>query len=325
MRRSFLTTSVGAGLLLALGLAVAPVFAQDAVDGAAVDFVTQEGFEVLPLEHIEGGLADMLGGDPEAMIPADVDISPIEKALLLLDTQEEPAVRVRYLLRYNEQTVDGVTLSLISVERYNLGPTIREETIAAYGAENTAGPEAFGIGPHVRWRFVTQPTAKVPALLLAASRQEISNKSASRTSCLIRTCLSLAPLDEFADWSEWTPHDTALPVVAYDAILEGALDAEQTEIAPAALALQLAIDAGLAEQGADGTVWTMPERQGGEHESPYLVVLIDRNLGQEIMSDGALGVAKLGLDSVETWTRLSGGVFDGVAMQSEAHAEGPLQ
>lgn len=316
-----MTRTIKATLLLSVALFAGPALAQDAVELAARDFVAAGNAEVLPLEHIEGALNDLLHADPAAMIPADVDISPVEKALLLIDTQEEPLSRMRYLLRYNTAVVDGVELSLVSVERYNLGPATREETILAYGAENTAGPEAFGIGPHVRWRFVTQPTAKSAALLLAASREEIGEKTAQRASCLIRTCLSLDPMDGLAGWSEWAPYEMALPDVAYPAIIASPVDDDATELSPAILALQLAQAAGLA----DGLAWSMPERQGGDNDTPILVVLIDRNLGQEIMSDAALGVGKMGLDSEEYWTRISGGVFDGTANESIATAQGPLQ
>lgn len=325
MSVSHLKKACCASVLLAFAIGAAPTLSQDAVTIAAEDFVAAEGFDILPIEHIEGALADMLGGDPEAMIPADAGISSIEKALLLIDTQEEPPVRVRYLLRYNQQTVDGVALSLVTVERYNLGPTIREEAIAAYGAENTAPPEDFGLGPHVRWRFAMQPTAKVSALLLAASRQEISDKAATRASCLIRTCLAPEPLDEYASWSEWVPHEAPLPVVDYPAVADTWYIPYNAEISPAFLAVQLAVAAGIAEHTQDGVIWNMPERQGGDTDTPTIALLIDRNLGQEITIDGALGVAKLGLDNEEHWTRLSGGVFANTITLNEASAEGQLQ
>ncbi|ODT47839.1 hypothetical protein [Devosia sp. 63-57] len=132
MNKHFVSMVTAIMLLIGSMMAL-PAWAQDHIAEAAEVFVAAEDFEVMPLEHIEGALGDLLGGDPNAMVPLDADISPFEKALLLTDLQEEPLPRLRYLLRYNQQTVDGVVLSLISVERFNLGPAIRVETALAYG------------------------------------------------------------------------------------------------------------------------------------------------------------------------------------------------
>ena len=52
--------------------------------------------------------------------------------------------------------------------------------------------------------------------------------------------------------------------------------------------------------------------------------MIDRNLGQETMSDAVLGIAKVDKDHDQRWVRLSGGVFDGRAVQTTSEAAGPL-
>ena len=300
-----------------------PAWAQSGVDAAARAYVAATGFEVLPIEHIEGYLNDLIDADPAAMLPADADISPIEKAFLLLDGQEVPLPRARYVLRYNQAVVDGITLSLIDIERYNMGPTIRDDTARAYGAENTAGPEAFGIGPHVAWRFVTQPTSKTAALLLSASRREIDDAEAATRSCLPRTCLSLDPLDNLAEWSDGAVNEALLREVAYPALGPSEFDPDAQEIVPAYQSLELGLAAGIATLDDAGVVWTMPERQGGDTASPFLVVLVDRNLGQDIGSDAALGIAKLGLDSQEHWVRISGS-FNGGAATTLSRADGPL-
>lgn len=312
-----------AGLALLLAGLTLPALAQSAVDQAAQAYVSADGFEPQAIEHIEGALDDLLGG-AEGMVPLDADISPIEKALLLIDTQESPLLRTRTLLRYSQRTMDGVAVSFIDIQRYNLGPAIREETIAEYGAENTADPEAFGVGPHVEWRFVTQPTSKEAALLLAAGRHEISDAEAAQKSCLPRPCLSLDTLDGAGQWAEPAAVDRPLIETAYPAVIDSDFGDGSTEISPAYLALELGIDAGIATADDQGILWTMPERQGGESDSPILVVIIDRNLGQETMSDAAMGIAKMGLDSEEYWVRISGGAFDGQMVQSASTAPGPL-
>ena len=124
------------------------------------------------------------------------------------------------------------------------------------------------MGPSVIWRFVTQPTAKSAALLLAASRRELTEKSATRRNCLIRACLSLDTIDALADWREWQPLDAALPEVAYPPLTPSTFSEGEEELRPAVLALQVALAAGLASQDAEGIVWNMPERQGGDESAP---------------------------------------------------------
>ena len=51
-----------------------PAWAQSGVDDAARAYVAATGFEVLPIEHIEGYLNDLIDTDPAAMLPADADI-----------------------------------------------------------------------------------------------------------------------------------------------------------------------------------------------------------------------------------------------------------
>ena len=301
-----------------------PACAQSEVDDAAHAYVAATGFEVMPIDRIEGALNDLIGADPAAMVPADAEISPIEKAFLLLGTQEVPLPRVRYVLRYNQAAVDGIALSLIDIERYNLGPTIREDTALTYGAKNTAGPKAFGIGPHVAWRFVTQPTSKTAALLLGASRREIDDREAATRSCLPRLCLSLDLLDGLAAWNEGISSEANLVDVAYGAFGPSEFAPNAREIVPAYRALELAVAAGIADIDDIGVRWSIPTRQGGKSASPILVVLLDQNLGQEIGLDAALGVAKLGLAGKEQWTRISSGYVEGGATEILHRADGPL-
>ena len=164
------------------------------------------------------------------------------------------------------------------------------------------------MGPSVIWRFVTQPTAKSAALLLAASRRELTEKSATRRNCLIRACLSLDTIDALADWREWQPLDAALPEVAYPPLTPSTFSEGEEELRPAVLALQVALAAGLASQDAEGIVWNMPERQGGDESAPRCSHDLE-----------------MGLDSEEYWTRIAGGYFGGQAQWQITTAQGPLR
>lgn len=314
----FLPSAVLA-LFCATLLATVPALAGPLEDAASA-YAGKGAYDPMPIENIEGALADLLGADEDEIVPVDRDISPIEKALLLIDTQEEPLPRARYLLRYGQRTLDGVVVSFIEVERFNLGPATRLEAIAAYGAENVAGPEIFGLGPHVAWRFVTVPSAKSAAVLLAAGRKEIEEAVAARNSCLGRTCLSLDTLDDLAAWEEWTQMGEDLVPVAYPAVI----DVDGEELAPAYQALELGLHAGLAEAEDGGVVWTIPTPLGPETGAPFIVVLIDRNLGQEILSDAALGIAPLDKEGLERWTRISGGIWADVPTRQLTRSSGSL-
>ena len=293
------------------------------VDGAAAAYVTREGYASVDPAELDQALA-MLLNESRRRAERDADLSAMEQALLLVDLEERPLQRARHVLRYGQQTIDRVDVSFIDLQRYNLGPAIRLDAIDSYGAENVADAEAFGVGPHVAWRFVMLPTAKLSALLLAASRREIADEEAAGRNCLPRACPSLDPIDDLADWSD--PQTAAgLPPTPYPFVVSTAHDdTVPDEIAPAAQALELAIAAGIASPGADGLLWSFPERAGHSSPDPFVVVVIDRNLGQEAMSAAVLGIAKVDKDHDQRWVRLSGGVSDGLAVQTISEAAGPL-
>lgn len=319
-------TGLGLAALMSAGMLQAAFAAQSAEDIAAAH-VAAKGYTAVDLGKLEQDLDRTLRatGDTGDMIPKDVDLSPIEKALLLVDLEEKPINRLRYVLRYGQQLVGEEMVSFVDVERYNLGPAIRKDAIDSYGAENVGDAAVFGIGPHVAWRFVTQQTVKSAALLLAASRREISDEEAGTRDCLPRTCLSFETLDELATWKEASP-PAEMPQVAYTAVLKsGAGDEIVEEVSPAMQAVQLGLAADIAELDGDSFGWTLPDPVGPPSDKPYLVMLIDRNLGQDIMSDAAVGIAKLDKDHDQRWARLSGGIFDGKAQQTVSTAKGPLR
>ncbi|NDW05709.1 hypothetical protein [Jiella pacifica] len=293
------------------------------VDGAATAYVMRDGYASIDPAELDQALMTLLGESGGRVEPG-ADLSAIEQALLLVDLEEQPLQRARYVLRYGQQTIDRVEVSFIDLQRYNLGPAIRLDAIDSYEAENVADAEAFGVGPHVAWRFVTQPTAKLSAMLLTASRREIADEEAAGRNCLPCACLSLDPIDDLADWSD-PQTAAALPPTPYPSVVSTVHDDTVTdEIAPAAQALELAIAAGIAAQGADGLLWSFPERAGHSSPDPFVVVVIDRNLGQETMSDAVIGIAKVDKDHDQRWVRLSGGVFDGRVVQTISEAAGPL-
>ncbi|MBS7696200.1 MULTISPECIES: hypothetical protein [unclassified Chelatococcus] len=311
----------GGVVVLAL-IATTPTVAQTTdVEKAATAYVTANGF----VAHDPGAVMaslDSLFGPDEGMTRQDTDVSAVEKSLLLLEAQEPPLGRVRYMLRYGEVELGETTLSVVDVRRYNLGPAIREETIEAYGAGNTAEPETFGVGPHVGWRIAFQPGSKAAAMVVAAGRREIPDAEAAGDDCRARRCLDLDLLDNHAEWVQLA-EPVREPSTGYPAVSPTPFGDEQVEDqTPAYVALQLAMAAGIANEDGDGGLpWDVEQRQGPATDEPLFVVVIDRNLGQETMTDAALGIPKLGKESEERWVRR----FGDVSYQTYQISNGPLR
>ncbi|TFF27174.1 hypothetical protein E3C22_01460 [Jiella endophytica] len=294
-----------AALLLATGLVhLEPAMAGTSVEAAARAYVAADGYQPVALGPVDRFFVEIAGEDPEHMNLAERDISPVEKAVLLIDEREAPLTRLRYALRVRRQSFGAVTATFIDVQRFNLGPRLRAETIAAYGEEKTAGPEIFGVGPDVGWRIVSVPSAKSPAVLLAAGRRVMTAQAAETADCFGRPCLSTEPLDGYAAWTPWRDLAPLAFVTAYPGVVQPRADEEET--APALFALELASAAGLATLTTPpGIEWRLPPPQPAASTSPTLVFVIDRNLGQETMLDGAIGLAPRSKDEPIRWTRMA--------------------
>lgn len=132
--------------------------------------------------------------NPASISMPDSDMGPIEKAVRVLEAQDGKLPRVRYHIEYRRVALPELDhwepRAHIQVTRYNLGPLLRREVVASHGAENTALPEEFGIGPHVRWRFVIGPMQGQWSNPWFATRQVLSAADAQAADCLGTPCLS---------------------------------------------------------------------------------------------------------------------------------------
>ncbi len=313
---------VVAAMAVMLGLTPAAAQSPDKVMKDARAYVVDSGFlevdlDAWPLvEDLDATLSD------NGLARRDADITALEKALLLIDMAEPPLPRIRYAVRLSQRTEGHVPLSLVEVHRFNLGPAIRAETAESYGEENTADADVFGVGPHVAWRFAMQPSAKASAILLAAGRKEVADADAAAASCFGRGCLSLDTADDLKPWVEALPKSAKLPALPYAAIIaSGSGESRQEEEAPAAIALSMAVALGLATADSDGVMWAAGDPDA---DSPRIALVIDRNTGQEIMTEAVMGVAKTGGNDDERWLRRTGGVFDGAVEAFFQSATGPM-
>ena len=282
-------------LVAAAGLLSLPLHAAE-VDEAIEAFATTDGFAPQDVAAIDARLLEAFVATG-AMRP-DGAASPLEKALLLVDALEPALPRTRTMLRYG-QMLDGDTpYSFVTVERYNFGPAIRRMVIEDYGEENTDEPEAFGVGPHVAWRIVTVPVVGQQASLVSVARGEISDRQAEATDCAGRGCLAFEPLPD--DLHEWQETEAVIDMASpYEALTDD-------EVAtPARIAAELAVAAGIAADHEGHMSWYGPEQPEAARDSePFLLLTIDRDLGQETNMDAMLGQTLLNDDAVaELWNR----------------------
>ena len=287
--------NVSTALVAILCAASLPVHA-DEVDDAIKVFLDEHGFERHDAQVLDGKLLQLF--DQTGAMRPDGAASALEKALLLVEAMEPSLPRVRYMVRYGQMIQEETPVAFVSVERYNLGPAIRQMVAEDYGEENTAEPEEFGVGPHVAWRIVTMPLMGQTAALLEAARSEIGEAGAASADCAGRGCLSVdSPLDVVREWRE-------TPIEVNVATAYPRTDASGMPT-PAFVAAELSIAAGLAQSDGGEPFWNGPEHpEAARGSAPFLFVTIDSNLGQEVNVDAALGQTLLNDDAIaELWVR----------------------
>ncbi len=146
----------------------------DTVSGVAASFV--EGFAPRDIRRLEEALRETLPGDPASVFLPDADLSPATRAVMLVDLEEASLRHYRSWITVETREVrpagagGPVPVSLVSVERYNLGPARRARLVESTGSDRVAPPEAFGTGPDVAWRIATRPVQGMRADLVAAGR-----------------------------------------------------------------------------------------------------------------------------------------------------------
>lgn len=256
----------------ALLLATTSLAFAQSLDDHIHDFVYAPGFEAADIPALEVRLIDQWH-DLTVMTPGG-SVGPIEKAMLIADKAIE-GIRTRTDIQYGEMIAeDGTPVSFIDLRHYNLAAVLHAETEAAYGAENTAPVEEFGLGDHMAWRFVFQPVMNNAAVLLEASSRVISDKEASKAECTGRPCL-----DPYAGFgtTPWEEVDAQVPTWPELYTIES----DETST-PAHVIAELAVFGFWANAESGQYQWT-----GGEHPEaadgtePYRFITIDRHLGQE--------------------------------------------
>lgn len=277
---------------------VSTVQASD-LDAAVSRFISEDGFAQQDAAQVDEKLLSAFPSS-SAMRP-DSNVSVLEKALLLVDTLEGTLPRARYMVRYGQMmdpdSEDAAPLSFVTVERYNFGPIIHKSVVEDYGAENAADISEFGVGPHIAWRIVATPIMGQEAAILEVARKEISDEEAERNDCAGRPCLSQDTLDDFRLWDEIAPRINL--TTAYDPT-----SADDIAV-PARAVAEIALVAALSDGDGKDVTWRGPEHpEAARGSTPFLFVMVDKDLGQDTALDAALGQTLLNDDAIaELWTR----------------------
>ncbi|MDO9381637.1 MAG: hypothetical protein Q7T86_02120 [Hyphomicrobiaceae bacterium] len=311
-----------AGIICAVFAAAEPSQAQqNTADSAAAAYVSADGFSPVDIREI----ANTVAGKSQSGSAMTVnEISAMEKALLTLDAREATLSRVRYILTYKVQQAGAGQLAFVDLQRFNLGPAVFADAVSSYGAENVDDPAVFGVGPHVAWRLVSQETADTAALVIAAGRKEIPETEAATATCPVLSCLSLNGLEGQAQWAEQPLPKTIGLAPPYPATFtyKDGKDAIK-EPSPAYQALQLALATGYAKSYRGSVLWKTPQPADAQQPVTIFTVVIDRNLGQDIMSDAAIGLHDAG-QPAQRWLRIGSATADDKLVQTFSTAQGHL-
>ena len=137
----------------------------------------------------------------------DSSMTPIQKAVMLVEHLEKSLPHVRYRVRFRPEFVFNDDFSApprahVSVTRFNLGPERRKSLAEEVGEEHLASAQEFGVGPHVSWRFVFSAIQGQNAHLEGASRKEVADNEAGVMQCLDIPCLHLELPEGPADGME---------------------------------------------------------------------------------------------------------------------------
>lgn len=218
-----LWTLFGSGTVYQASATILPDNIQAALERQDVAYIEQPGYQLVDLDGtfwdryytILDEQAKKTGQVPKTntISMPDSEMAPIERALRVLETAAGELPHVRYQIEYQPVYLPDLDYweprAHIQITRFNLGPTVRREVLAAYGPENTASPEEFGVGPHVRWRFVVAPVQNMKADIWMAAQQTLSPEQAQAADCFGTPCLSTEMIE--GPSAEWQAFDASVP------------------------------------------------------------------------------------------------------------------
>lgn len=274
----------GLALLSATALANADSFER---------FVSAKGFQKVESETLEGDRYYTSARFPKQGSSAfhpDADLPAPVRAMLMVDSHDGALPHARYRITYqptSEPATPDDTRHFVEITRFNLGPAVHAGLVGTVPAEQLADIKAFGVGPHVAWRFAMSPMRGMVAGLDAASRRVVSAKEAANFDCLGQPCARL-PSSEGPS-GQWKSQ--RLPTLP-----PGYARSTKQGIAPASAAEQLLALLGEDAQRAEPYAENMQR----------LVLVVSANAGGQ--EKGVTGLARNALvfdDAIGTqWARV---------------------
>lgn len=239
-------------------------------------FASAAGFTEVDDERLTGEdyySAERFPSAGASVFRPDADLAAPVRALLLMEAHEGGLPHARYRVTY-DLTSDAddpdQTSAEVEITRINLGQTFREDAMQGIPVEHQGPPEAFGIGPHVAWRFEMAPIQGMTSHVVEASRRELSDAEVATLDCLGAPC---ARLDSPAGpQGEWVSRELPAPSADYRALMIDGPD-------PAYVVDQLLTVMG--EDAQRGTIRMEPARD------PRFQFVVSVNAGgQDVMTTG---------------------------------------
>jgi hypothetical protein len=274
-------------------------------------FVSAEGYKKQNISAVNSVLEQRLTPiNPNSIFMPSKNLSAFVKAVLVLEANEVELERVRYRLRYGQRSLLPqpeaylVPVSFVQIDRFNIGPGIREELVVELGAERVAPAAVFGDGPHVSWRLAMRPVQGQRADIVAVSRADIPNAVAQAEDCLGAACLDTGlVLPDAAPWGD-------VPVPSRK---HGSSEVQNQDVTYATERNGLLTPAAAIDMLTED--FSYEPREGAETSAPFAEAVIEMNLAQDASLGAALREGKLMDDSISAawhsvWAMPSGLGFE---------------
>lgn len=185
---------LGGSIAIAISAVASPPAVAEAEEEAIIRaFVNAQPYQAQPLEPLQEALQNILDGNPDSVFLPGSRLAPPTRALLKVQAAEGVIAPARYRIRYgqiqipNPPKASPLTVSLIQVDRFNLGPARRVELEREHGTEHVRA-DSYSEHAHVSWRFAMQPVMGTTAMTEAATRTVIPQAFAEAMDCLGSRC-----------------------------------------------------------------------------------------------------------------------------------------
>lgn len=246
-------------------------------------FASAPGFTEVDYDNLVGDdyySAERFPSSGASVFMPDADLVAPVRAMLMMEAHEAPLQHSRYLVSYDlhsDRDDPYDTSAQVEITRINLGEVFRKDAMQGVPVEHQGPPEAFGIGPHVSWRFEMSPIQGMSSHVVKVGRKELSDAAVAKLDCLGAPCAQLDS-PEGPD-GDWMVGEQPAPSVDYLAVTTDGPD-------PAYVVDQM-LTVMMGEDGPRATGPANPKRK------PQFTFVVSVNAGgQDVMTTG------LGRDSV---------------------------